>query len=154
MWDVKLNELLITILLSLVPSYEARYAIPTSLLLTELNPILIFAACVLLNLSLIPVLFVGLDWLAPPFRRQFGWIDSIFEWFRRRKQGRKWEIPALALFVSTPIPGTGAYTGVLIAYLFKLDRKPAAIAITVGVLISSTITTLLWLGAISLAGIF
>lgn len=149
-----MSELLITLLLSLVPSFEARYAIPTALALTTLNPVLLFTACVLLNLAVIPIVFIGLDWLAPPFRQRFEWIDSIFEWFWRRGHGQKWRVPALIAFVSTPIPGTGAYTGALMAYLFGVDRKPAAVAIAAGVLISATLTTLIALGVISLAGLF
>ncbi|KXA91184.1 hypothetical protein AKJ63_01800 [candidate division MSBL1 archaeon SCGC-AAA259D18] len=149
-----MNELLITLLLSLVPSFEARYAIPASLALTDLNPMFVFLACVLLNFVVIPVVFIGLEWLAPPIRRKVDWIDSIFEWFWRRGRGKNWEVPALVFFVSTPIPGTGAYTGVLMAYLFKLDRMKSAVAVAVGVVISSVVTTLSALGIISLAGVF
>lgn len=149
-----MSELLITLLLSLVPSFEARYAIPAALALTDLSPALLFGTCVLLNLAVIPVVFLGLDWLAPPFRRRYKWIDSIFRWFWRRGRGRKWRFPILVAFVATPLPGTGAYTGALMAYLFGLERKPAALAIAVGVALSATLTTLAALGIISLTGLF
>lgn len=147
-------KLIITFLLSLVPSYEARYAIPTSLAFTGLDPLFIYVVCVLLNLAVIPIVFFGLDLFAPYFREKFDWVDSIFVWFKERGEGRSWEIPALILFVSTPIPGTGAYTGALMAYLFKLDRVRSAIAISIGVVISATLTTLTALGIISLSKFF
>lgn len=146
-----MKGLIITLLLSLIPTYEARYAIPTALALTELSPVLVFSVAVLLNLVVVPVVFFGLDYIAPPFRDRFDWIDSLFNWFRRRGEGRSWEFSALLLFVSTPVPGTGAYTGALMAYLFDLDRKKSALAISLGVLVSSTITTLVALGILSLA---
>lgn len=147
-------ELLIVLLLTLLPTFEARYAIPAALALTDLNPALLFAACVILNLIVIPIVFVGLDWLAPPLRQRYHWIDSIFKWFWRRGQGRRWGFPALVAFVAAPIPGTGAYAGSLIAYLLGLDRKPAAVAISLGVILSTALTTLVALGIISLAKIF
>ncbi len=106
-----------------------------------------------LNLIVIPIVFVGLDRLAPPFRRRYRWIDSIFKWFWRRGHGRRWKFPALVTFVAAPIPGTGAYTGTLMAYLLGLNRKPAAVAVALGVILSTTLTTLAALGIISLAKI-
>ena len=146
-------ELLIVLLLTLVPTFEARYAIPAALVLTDLNPALLYAACVTLNLLVIPLVFVGLDRLAPPLRRRYRWIDSIFKWFWRRGHGRRWKFPALVAFVAVPIPGTGAYTGTLMAYLLGIDRKRVAVAIALGVILSATLTTLAALGIISLAKI-
>jgi len=108
---------------------------------------------VALNLIVIPIVFFGLDRLAPPLRRRYRWIDSIFRWFWKRRHGRRWRFPALAAFVAVPIPGTGAYTGTLMAYLLGLDRKRAAVAIALGVILSATLTTLTALGIISLAKI-
>ena len=141
-------------LTSLIPSFEARYALLLALPLTSADPVTLFIACVSLNLAVIPAGFLGLDWVSPPFRRRFKWIESIFEWFRRRGQGKRWGFPALVLFVATPIPGTGAYTGTLMAYLLGMKRLPAAIAIGIGVILSATPTTLVALGIISLAGLF
>lgn len=148
-----MSELLIVLLLSLVPTFEARYAIPAALALTDLSPIPVFALCVGLNLLVIPAVFAGLNWLAPPFRRRYRWINSIFMWFWKRGHGRRWSFPALVAFVATPVPGTGAYTGALMAYLFGLDRKPAAVAIVIGVVLGAALTTLIALGVISLAKI-
>ena len=39
----------------------------------------------------------------------------------------------LFLFVAIPFPSTGAYTGCLIAWFFKMDRKWSLIAIAAGV---------------------
>ena len=147
-------ELLIVLLLTLLPTFEARYAIPAALALTDLNLVLLYASCVTLNLIVIPIVFVGLDWLAPPLRQRYRWIDSIFKWFWRRGHGRRWGFPALVAFVAAPIPGTGAYTGTLMAYLLGLDRKPTAVAIALGVILSATLTTLAALGIISLSRIF
>ena len=49
---------------------------------------------------------------------------------------------ALLLFVAIPLPGTGAWTGSLVAALFNLPKRWSALAITLGVLISGAIMTL------------
>lgn len=45
----------------------------------------------------------------------------------------------LSIFVAIPLPGTGAWTGSLVAYLLGMDKAKALIAIEVGVLIASLI---------------
>ena len=49
---------------------------------------------------------------------------------------------ALMLFVAIPAPGTGAWTGGLIASLFNLPRKASFFAILLGVLLSGVVMCL------------
>ena len=49
---------------------------------------------------------------------------------------------ALMLFVAIPAPGTGAWTGGLIASLFNLPKKWSALAILLGVLVSGAVMCL------------
>ena len=51
------------------------------------------------------------------------------------------EFLGLLLFVGIPLPGTGAWTGSLIATLFGMDRKKAVPAILLGVLMATVIMT-------------
>ena len=48
----------------------------------------------------------------------------------------------LLTFVALPIPGTGAWTGALVAALFDLPRKQSTVAIFIGVVICSVIMAL------------
>ena len=43
----------------------------------------------------------------------------------------------LMVFVMIPLPGTGAYMGTIAANIFKIERKRAFLAISLGVIISS-----------------
>ncbi|MDO5563954.1 MAG: small multi-drug export protein [Eubacteriales bacterium] len=52
----------------------------------------------------------------------------------------------LILFVSIPLPGTGAWTGALIASLLHMEIKRTFIAIVIGVLIASAIVSLISYG--------
>ena len=64
----------------------------------------------------------------------------------------KYEEFGLMAFVAIPLPGTGAWTGALIAFLFGLDFKKSLLIIAIGVFIAGVIVTCLcllgWLGAI------
>ena len=48
----------------------------------------------------------------------------------------------LMMFVALPIPGTGAWSGALVAALFDLPKKQSFLAIMLGVLICAAIMTL------------
>ena len=52
---------------------------------------------------------------------------------------QKGEFIGLMLFVGIPIPGTGAWTGSLIAAMLGIDRKKAVPAILLGILIATVI---------------
>lgn len=49
---------------------------------------------------------------------------------------------ALMLFVALPIPGTGAWSGSLVAALFSLSKKYSLLAVLCGVIICAVIMTL------------
>ena len=140
-------------LISLLPVAELRGSIPLALGLKVAPPLLVFLICVGLNLLVIPITFVGLDLLAPPLIRRSKRIAAIFAWSLRRGYGRKWGMVGLALFVGVPLPATGAYTGVLIAYVLGMKRGQAALAIAAGVVMAGILVTLASLGIISFLGI-
>lgn len=56
---------------------------------------------------------------------------------------------ALVLFVAVPLPGTGAWTGSLVAALFNLSKKWSFLAILIGVLVSGAIMSLASYGVLS-----
>lgn len=59
------------------------------------------------------------------------------------KKGEFW---GLALFVGIPLPGTGAWTGSLIAALFDVDLKKAVFAELLGIIIATIIMSILSYG--------
>ena len=59
------------------------------------------------------------------------------------------EFIGLLLFVGIPLPGTGAWTGSLIASLMEMDIKKASIAIFLGVLMATVIVATLSYGLLS-----
>ncbi len=97
-------------------------------------------------------------------------IRPIFAWLRKTKLFRplveklenkamsksgkieKYEFWGLVLFVGIPLPGTGAWTGSLIASLLGIDWKKAFLAVVVGVCIASVI--MYFLSYVLIGGIF
>jgi uncharacterized membrane protein len=141
---------MIIILSSLIPTFESRYAIPAAIALTKANPVLIFVACVALNILVVPIVFLGLDLLTPRLRK-YKWVNSAFVWFLDRGHKlKRWGPAWLTIFVMIPIPATGAYTGALIAYLLGIDKKYATLAIAVGIVAIGAIVTLATLGILLL----
>ena len=58
----------------------------------------------------------------------------------------KGEFIGLMLFVGIPLPGTGAWTGSLIAALLGIDIKKASLSILIGVAMATTIVSLVMYG--------
>ena len=60
----------------------------------------------------------------------------------RSEKVSKGEFWGLMLFVAIPLPGTGAWTGALIAALLKMNRRDAFLSILLGVTVAGTLITL------------
>ena len=60
-----------------------------------------------------------------------------------KKAGRGGLFLALMLFVGIPLPGTGAWTGVLGASFLKMGIRSTALSVSLGVIIAGTIMTVL-----------
>lgn len=104
-----------------------------------------------------------------PFLLMF--IEAIFNWclkhnllvkfigaLRRRAQSKsesvkKYEFWGLCIFVAIPLPGTGAWTGVLIAEALGMDRKRAMLSITLGVLIAGVVMLMVSYGLLNFIGL-
>ena len=57
----------------------------------------------------------------------------------KKDQIENYQFWGLLLFVGIPLPGTGAWTGCLIASLFNMDKKKALIAAICGVIMAGCI---------------
>ena len=102
----------------------------------------------------LPICIVG-NIIPIPFILLF--IRQIFKWMKKTKlfrgliikmenramgksdQINRYEFLGLLLFVGIPLPGTGAWTGALIASLLEVDIKKSSIAILCGLFMASAI---------------
>jgi len=142
--------LLISILLSILPISEIRGAIPFALK-NNINVINAFFILSFFNILIVPFVFFFLDNLHKHFLK-IKIYEKLFNKYIERIQ-RKFEYKigisgyiALFFFVLMPLPATGAYTGTLIAWFFKMNRKYSFISISLGVFSAGLIVTLISLG--------
>lgn len=116
-------------------------------------------------LTAIPLCIVG-NIIPIPFILLF--IKQIFKWLKKvsffekiitklenRAMGKsdsikRYEFWGLALFVGIPLPGTGAWTGSLIAALLDIDFKKAIIAELVGIALATVIMSIVSYGLLGL----
>ena len=135
--------------LSMVPGIESRYVIPYAMFTFGYSWHDIFPVAIVGNMVLVPFGLLFFKYLEI-FLRRFQWssklIDKLFLKIRKRADDiiRKYERLAL-LIVAIPLPFTGAGLGVLIAYLFDLPFKRSIVMIFIGIVISSSITTFIFL---------
>ena len=149
-----LKKLIYIFAISMVPVIELRAAIPVGAGM-GLEMWQCFLAAVLGNLLPVPflVLFGGkvLHWLAgfEKFGKPFRKILEIGE----KKVGKmnKTLFWGLLTFVAIPLPGTGAWTGALIAITLGLSLKKAFPPIALGVVGAGLI---MMLGSYGIVGLF
>ena len=145
------GKLMMTFVMAMVPVVELRGAIPLGVA-AGLPPAV--AAVTAMVGNLVPVPFILLlirrifDWLR--HTRSFGPTIEKLE-RRAHLKGRvvtKYRVPGLILLVGIPLPGTGAWTGALVAALLDIRLKTAIPAIFAGLLIAGTITLGVTMGVI------
>ena len=145
-----LKNYLLIFLISMVPIIELRGAIPIGLGM-GLPVLPTYLLCVLGNMLPVPFIYL--------FARKFliwGYHKPLIGPICRfcinkgEKGGRALEAKAgkgltvaLLLFVGIPLPGTGAWTGALIAAVLNMRLKRAVPVIFLGVIIAGCIITLL-----------
>lgn len=140
--------------ISMVPIIELRGAIPvgTALGLPWFTNML---AAVVGNCVPVPfiLLFIRaiLDWMK---RCPLNLFRKIAEWLERKankhvEKVEKYAFWGLFVLVAIPLPGTGAWTGSLVAALFRVKPKIAVPAILIGVLAAGIIVALISYGALS-----
>lgn len=142
-------------LLSLVPTFEGRYAIvygigrgyPVG------ETLLLAGAGVALLSFFLPMLLPLIDWLMLGLEDTFlGGLARFYLRYVERVRVKahpyveKWGFLGLIIFVAVPLPGTGVWTGSLAAYIFGMERKKTVPALLIGGLLSMAITLLPSLG--------
>ena len=145
--DHGINPYLVVLLIATLPIVELRGSIPIGILYFGLNWKLVVIFSIIGNI--IPIFFIlFLFGVVERFLRRFKIFDKFFNWLFKRTLARsgtieKYEELGLMLFVAIPAPVTGAWTGSLASYLFKLSYLKSILFIILGVLIAACIVTTL-----------
>lgn len=148
------GEMLITFVVAMMPIVELRGAIPlgVGLGLSHWTAMLV---SVLGNCLPVPfiILFIRqiFKWLRAHSRKITSLLDRIEN--RARGQWEKvhaYQFLGLMLLVAIPLPGTGAWTGALIAALINMRLRNAMISIFAGVIVAGFLITGLTYGFTSI----
>ncbi|MEG0780636.1 MAG: small multi-drug export protein, partial [Oscillospiraceae bacterium] len=136
------GKLVATVGMALLPVIELRGAIPYGVAL-GLSPWDAFFASILGNMLPVPIVILLLrqvfDWLRKT--KTFGPMIEALE-RKAHLKGRivqKYRLPGLALLVAIPLPGTGAWTGALVAVVLNIRLRQAFPAIFAGVVAAGLI---------------
>lgn len=141
------------LIISLLPIIELRGAIPVAF---ALGIPMINAFIVSFIGNMLPVPFIL--WLITPFcnwlkkTRLFSWFPAFLEKKVNQKKDKvtKYATFGLFLFVAIPLPGTGAWTGALIASFLDFKFRDAFFAIAGGVFTAGIIMSLFSYGLLGL----
>lgn len=148
----KLSNNLIIFLISMLPLLEIR----GGLLAASILQVPYFEAliiCLIGNILPIPFILIFINRIILILEK-FSMTKKIALFLRNKAEKNKTVIDkygylGLALFVGIPLPGTGAWTGALIASVLRFDIKKSIISIILGILIATIIMTIISYGIVA-----
>lgn len=129
-------------IISMIPILELRGGLLAASLL-KIEALQAIPICIIGNIIPIPfiLLFIRQIFKLMKKTRLFRGLIEALENRAMKKSDtiRKYEFVGLLLFVGIPLPGTGAWTGALIASLLDIDIKKSSIAILCGIVMATII---------------
>ena len=150
--SIAFGKQILVFIISLMPVLELRGGLLAAALL-DLDPIQSYIICILGNILPVPFILLLinkiLNWMRnnKKLKGIANWLDKKVE--KHKGQIEKYGYLGVVLFVGIPLPGTGAWTGSLIASVLEMDRKKTFLAVLAGVFMASVIMMLLSFGLLA-----
>ena len=150
-------QILIGFLLTVLPVFELRGGLPIIVEYCVRNGVSIwpyFLMVLILNILVIFLIFMFFDFFHGVLIKTKWYrvaIGRVLKRLQRKvekvenKMG-EWGYFALMFFVAIPFPGTGVWTGTMIAWVLGLNRLKSFVAIATGVVIAGLVVLLFSLG--------
>ena len=147
-----LGKLIATFFISMAPINELRGGLPYGIALGLDYPVAL-AAAVLGNMVPVPFIIVYIRHVFTWLRKRSKWWDEKITRLEKKahlkgRVVRKYSTIGLCILVAIPLPGTGAWTGALVAAVLDMRLKKAIPAIFLGVCIAAAIMTMVTFGLI------
>lgn len=147
-----LGKLIATFFISMAPIIELRGGLPYGIALGLDYPVAL-AAAVLGNMVPVPFIIVYIRHVFTWLRKRSKWWDEKITRLEKKahlkgRVVRKYSTIGLCILVAIPLPGTGAWTGALVAAVLDMRLKKAIPAIFLGVCIAAVIMTMVTFGLI------
>ena len=145
-----LGKLIATFFISMAPIIELRGGLPYGIALGLDYPVAL-AAAVLGNMVPVPFIIVYIRHVFTWLRERSKWWDEKITRLEKKahlkgRVVRKYSTIGLCILVAIPLPGTGAWTGALVAAVLDMRLKKAIPAIFLGVCIAAAIMTMVTFG--------
>ncbi|MBI4713910.1 small multi-drug export protein [Candidatus Uhrbacteria bacterium] len=147
-----MNGELQVILLSALPIAELRVALPVAILQYNFSPLYAFFLSVTGNFLPIAIVLFFFPPLLRFAEKHIPTLHRLIESYlrslerRHQKKYQKYGAFFLFLFVAVPFPGTGAWTGSILAVLFGIKPRASIPALVCGVLLVGLVVLYLTLG--------
>ncbi len=145
---------IIVFVISLCPILELRGGLIAASLF-NMNPVFSYIICMIGNILPIPFILWLINKILNRMRNSKSKrLKGVAKWLDKKVDKHKGQIEkfgylGLILFVGIPLPGTGAWTGCLIASVLEMDKKKSFLAALAGVFIASIIMMIISFGLLS-----
>lgn len=145
------GKIVMTFLISMVPVIELRGAIPIGVG-AGLNLWLTIAVSIVGNLVPVPFIIIFIKKIFAWLRTKSEKLNGLVTRLEKRAESKsatvqKYAFWGLFILVAIPLPGTGAWTGALVAAMLEMPLKKAFPAIMLGVLGAGAIVAFVTYGA-------
>lgn len=145
-----MRALLLTLLIAMVPVLELRGAVPVGLAAGE--PLwAVLLVSIVGNMIPVPFIIICIRKIFRWMRRKSTRLEALAE--RMESRGREkaklvnqYKLLGLFILVAIPLPGTGAWTGSLVAALLDLRLKTAVPTIFAGVVAAGILMVMITYG--------
>ncbi|MFH0712108.1 MAG: small multi-drug export protein [archaeon] len=153
-------QILIGLLLTILPVFELRGGLPIIIEYAIRSGVSVwpyFLLVLILNIVVIFFVFLFFDFVHGVLMG-WRWYRKVVGVVLKRLQKKvdkvrvkmdKWGYFALMFFVAVPLPGTGAWSGTMVAWVLGLNRVKSFFAIAAGVVIAGFIILFFSLGLLS-----
>lgn len=136
--------------MAMLPVIELRASVPWGVA-QDLNYALVLIVSILGNMVPVPFIILFIRQIFSWMKKKSTRLASVAEKLEARAQSKgdilvKYETLGLFILVAIPLPGTGAWTGALVASIFDLRLRNAIPAIFLGVVTAGLIMTILSYG--------
>ncbi len=151
--SLSFGKQLIVFIISMLPILELRGGLIAASLL-GLTPIESYLIAIIGNIIPVPFILLLMNKILKAMEKsRFKIFNKIHSFLHKKIMKNKDSIEkygfwGLVLFVGIPLPGTGAWTGSIIAAFLEMDRKKAFFAILLGMLMASIIMMIISFGLI------
>lgn len=142
---------------SAVPILELRGAIPYGVTTQNLPLLNVLIASIIGNMLPVPIIILFVRPVFEWMRKKNKWMRRIVEKMEAKAANkseiiRKYEMLGLFILVAIPLPGTGAWTGSLVAAMLDMRIKHAVPMIFLGVVAAGVVISIITFGAGMLFG--